>query len=507
MRLPRAIAIVLLAITLPVIAPGDVPVIRDAQHSFDGAPSGAGLAPMQSTRHALGRRQGAQAVPGRHTEQVDLTWLRFAPTAAPGSKAHAHHEALAYLSSLEPEHDPFAPVYIVTSRKTYDGIRMIAGDGVVRRDSTGAALVVSEIKAHQLGEVSEYVHERELRCGGYFAFKSRKEADDFIASDRSAAAMQASMAANYTIDNAATVEPWLPQASESNIYNTINHLQGYQNRFYASSTGKTSAEWIRTAWQALATGRDDVASELVNCGTCSTQPSVVLTIQGAELPNEVVVLGAHLDSINANGGGSLIQRAPGADDDASGIATLTEVIRISLATGWRPRRTVKFMGYAAEEVGLRGSRAIAETFRNNNVNVVGVLQLDMTNYKSGPVEDMQLITDYSNADTQAFLVGLFDRYLAPSGLTRGTYTCGYGCSDHASWTSAGYPAAMMFEAGDAGGYFPYIHTTADTLSNMGESAQHSVKFAKLALAFLGELGKTAEVWRADCELPPDKVAP
>ena len=505
MRLPRAIAITLLAIALLAIAALDMPDMRRAQHTAAGAPPGAGLASMQSTHHRLARGQGGQASPVPGAELADLPWLRFAPIAG-GDTTHAHSDAAVQLSSMQLEHDPFAPVYIVTSRRTYDGIRTIARDGMPRRDSTGAALMVSEIKAHQLGDVSEYVHERELRCGGYFAFKSREEADDFIASDRSAAAMEASLAANYTIDNAATVEPWLPQASEANIYNTINHLQGYQNRYYASSTGKTSAEWIRTTWQGLAAGRGDVSSELFTaCGNCSIQPSVILTIQGAELPNEIVVLGAHLDSINANGGGSTLQRAPGADDDASGIATLTEVIRISLATGWRPRRTVKFMGYAAEEVGLRGSRAIAEAFRNGNANVVGVLQLDMTNYKSGAVEDMQLITDYSNADMQAFLVSLFDRYLAPSGLTRGTYTCGYGCSDHASWTSAGYPAAMMFEAGDAGGYFPYIHTTGDTLANMGESAQHSVKFAKLALAFLGELGKTAEVWRADCELPPDRV--
>jgi putative aminopeptidase FrvX len=53
------------------------------------------------------------------------------------------------------------------------------------------------------------------------------------------------------------------------------------------------------------------------------------------------------------------QVAPGADDDASGIAPLLEVLRIALASGWKPKRTVKFMGYAREEVGLRGSNAIA----------------------------------------------------------------------------------------------------------------------------------------------------
>jgi len=420
-----------------------------------------------------------------------LATLVAAALGAPALAGNSHSHAGAELASLQLEQDPFATVYIVTSRDTFDGIRSIARNGEARRDGVGTALVVSEIKAHQLSEVSEYIHQRELRCGGYFAFKTRVEADAFIRSDRSADIARTSLLVSYTIDNQTTVNPWLPLTSETNIYNTINHLSSYQNRYYTSTTGRTSAEWIRDTWQGLAGSRTDVSTELFSCSNCSTQPSVILTVQGAELPNEIVVLGAHLDSINTSAGGSTTQLAPGADDDASGIATLTEVIRVALASGWQPKRTVKFMGYAAEEVGLRGSNAIAQSFKTANKNVVGALQLDMTNYKSGSVEDMQLITDYSNVDLKAFLTSLFDTYLAPLGLTRGTYTCGYGCSDHASWTSAGYPSAMMFEAGDSGGYFPYIHSANDTLANMGESAQYSVKFAKLGLAFLGELAKSA----------------
>ena len=250
----------------------------------------------------------------------------------------------------------------------------------------------------------------------------------------------------------------------------------YTNRYYSAPTGKTSAESIKSNWDALAAGRSDVSSELFACSNCSTQPSVILTVQGSELPNEIVVLGAHLDSINGSGGGSASQVAPGADDDASGIATLTEVLRVSMANGWRPKRTVKFMGYAAEEVGLRGSNAIAQSFKNSGKNVVGVMQVDMTNYKTGGI-DMQLVTDYSNAAMKQFLVDLFDAYLQPLGLTRGTYTCGYGCSDHASWTSAGYPSAMMFEGGAAdGSYNPNIHTANDTLARMGNTAAPTVQF-------------------------------
>lgn len=390
--------------------------------------------------------------------------------------------------------NPFAPVYIVTSRDTYQGIRGLAGDAVGRRDSTGMPLVIAETRADRLGEIGRYVHVSERRCGGFFAFASRAQAEAFVSADRSRQAMTKSLLASYTLDNQATVDRWLPQVEERRLYDTINHLSSYRNRYYASSFGRTSAEWIRTHWQSLAAGRSYVTTELFTaCSNCSTQPSVILTIQGWDLPNEVVVLGAHLDSINANNRTDPNQLAPGADDDASGIATLTETLRIALTEGWRPRRTVKFMGYAAEEVGLRGSNAIAQSFRNSGVNVVGVLQVDMTNYKSGAVPDMKLIADYSNADLQNFFVTLFDTYLAPKGFTRGSVACGYACSDHASWTNAGYPAAMMFEAGGPNGSFPYIHTTSDTLATMGESAQNSVKFAQFALAYLAETAKTAQV--------------
>ena len=423
--------------------------------------------------------------------------LSVAPTFAQSSQQktirdHARADARATLSSMGLPANSNAPVYIVTSRDTYTALKGVVSDPVAKFDSIGTALMVSKVDARQLDVVSQKVHQKELRCGGFFAFLSRAEADAFIRNDKSAQIMRKSLLATYTIDNSATVNPWLPQVNATNIYNTISTLSSYTNRYYTSTTGKTSAESIRTSWQNLAGSRTDVTSELfTGCTTCSTQPSVILTIRGNELPNEVVILGAHLDSINGSAGGSTTQVAPGADDDASGIATLTETLRIALASGWKPKRTVKFMGYAAEEVGLRGSNAIAQSFQAAGTNVYAVLQLDMTNYKPSTGSDMRLVTDYSNVDVKNFLNSLFDTYLAPLGMTRGTYTCGYGCSDHASWTSAGYPAAIMFEGGGTSGYFSQIHSTGDTLANMGNSAANSAKFSKLALAFLGEAAKTS----------------
>ena len=384
--------------------------------------------------------------------------------------------------------------FVVTAAQSFAAspLRGMANENL--RDRLGTSLSMVELDAQQQHVLIDYMHEMHGRCGGYFAFASRAEAEEFLARDQSLLATLAPAAITYTIDNAATIAPWLREVSPENIRTTIAHLSSYVNRHYASPTGVSSAQWIRDTWATLGTGRNDAHAELfTECSNCSTQPSVILTVDGAELPGEVVVVGAHLDSIRSGANGNPAQIAPGADDDASGIATITEIIRVSLGSGWKPKRTVKFMGYAAEEVGLRGSNAIATRFAADGVNVVAVLQLDMTNYRSGVAFDLKFITDFGNPTLLTFSQALFDAYLVPLGLVRSTHACGYGCSDHASWTTAGFPALMAAEAGGPGQpFFNQLHTGNDTLAVMGDSGVNSAKFARFGLAFIGELAKTAD---------------
>jgi len=208
----------------------------------------------------------------------------------------------------------------------------------------------------------------------------------------------------------------------------------------------------------------------------------VLTIPGTTRANEVVVIGGHLDSITWPRHGDTV--APGADDDASGIATETEVLRALMAKDYRPERTIQFIGYAAEEVGLRGSQALVADYKKRGVNVVGALQLDMTNYR-GSDKDIWLMKDFTSAPQNAFLAKLIDTYVS---ATYGYDACGYACSDHASWFRAGVPASMPFEARSRE-YNKKIHTAEDTLETSANNAQHALKFAKLAAAYVIEMGK------------------
>jgi leucyl aminopeptidase len=383
-----------------------------------------------------------------------------------------------------------APVYIVTAQYTWQGVDDVFRDAVPRIDRAGNALMLIATSRDRIDVLARHVHATEHRCGGFFSFASRAEADAFLAGNGAQVAYDYAPRGGYTIDNPLTVNPWLPLVSAPNIHATISQLSAFHTRHHASATGSEAAAWIRDTWLALADGRTDVDAELfTDCSGCGGQPSVILTIEGASLADEVVVLGAHLDSINWDAGGSSTARAPGADDDASGIATLTEILRIAMDSGFHPQRTVKFMGYAAEEVGLNGSRAIATAFQAAGAEVVGVLQLDMTNYHEPGQADIEIISDHTNAGLNTFIGTLFDTYLQPLGLTRGSSPCGYACSDHGSWTAAGYPSAFVFEGGGLAHSFGEIHSAFDLIENMGNSAARSVPFAQLGLAFLGEVAK------------------
>ncbi len=340
-------------------------------------------------------------------------------------------------------------------------------------ESRGGVAVVA-IDAADLGLLAEQIHAQNDRCGGFLVHDSLAEAHAALGDP--VADLRPGLP--YTLDRAAAVRAVLPALDAARIRDTIRELSAMPNRYYQSPSGAAASIWLRDLWRSLAP-RPDVTVELVDHGYA--QKSVVLTLPGTSRAGEVVVIGGHLDSIAPGGIGST---APGADDDASGIATLTEVVRVLLASDYRPARTIQFMAYAAEEVGLRGSLSIARDYQRRRVDVVGALQLDMTNYR-GSDRDIWLMKDFTSAAQNGFLGRLIDTYV---GATWGYDACGYACSDHAAWHRTGVPASMPFES-RMRDRNRQIHTRRDTLETSDANAEHAVKFARLAAAYAIELGK------------------
>ncbi len=337
-----------------------------------------------------------------------------------------------------------------------------------------AEKTVMELSARETETLSGAIHQNLNRCGGFISHDTLAEA----LTPRRFSFFNRRAPIDYSISKTSVLRSMVTQVSEVNIRRTIIDLSSFETRFYKSDDGARTSELVFNKWKDLSRGRSDIRVDYFVHQNFN-QPSVIVTVRGSETPNEIVILGGHLDSISSTG------EAPGADDNASGIGAVSEVLRLIVNHSHRPKKTIQFIAYAAEEVGLLGSNEIAKSYKKARRNVVGVLQLDMTLFKGTSNKDIVLISDYTNRAQNEFLGKLIDEYVkVPWGYSR----CGYGCSDHAAWDAQGYPASFSFESA-FDDHNPHIHTPQDTLENAGGDARHSVKFAKLALAFVVELAK------------------
>jgi leucyl aminopeptidase len=198
------------------------------------------------------------------------------------------------------------------------------------------------------------------------------------------------------------ITPLLSKLSTSNMQSKLTTFVAFNNRYYKSTTGKQSSEWLLAQVQAvIAASGASGASARAFSHAAFTQSSVIATIPGKSA--NIIAIGAHQDSINLSS--PMNGRAPGADDDGSGTVTTLEALRVLLtdsriASG-QAANTIEFHWYAAEEGGLLGSQGIFTNYKNS---VKAMLQQDMTGYvKPGSSDAVGVITDYVDAGLTSFI--------------------------------------------------------------------------------------------------------
>ena len=112
--------------------------------------------------------------------------------------------------------------------------------------------------------------------------------------------------------------------------------------------------------------------ELQLTGSFSPEPvpahNVVAEIRGSEWPDQVVIVGGHLDSWDLG---------TGATDNGTGAVAAMEVLRAIQALGLKPKRTLRVVLFSGEEQGLLGSNAYAKVHAEEAANLQAVLIDDM----------------------------------------------------------------------------------------------------------------------------------
>jgi len=274
----------------------------------------------------------------------------------------------------------------------------------------------------------------------------------------------------------------LHQLKSENIKTTVAYLSAFPTRYNKGAQANLHVNDFSEKLKILiATATYPIRLDLISHAS-TPQKSIRVSIQGSTKPNEYVIFGAHLDSINSWGGP--LKPAPGADDNASGSASLLEALRVLIAQA-QPQRTIEFFWYAGEESGLLGSAEIAESYKTDKKNVISVLQLDMTMFPGDGEFKITSISDFTSPWLRDYLRAINTTYLNVEILDD---KCGYGCSDHASWYRRGFPTLMPTEA-KFNSMFNFIHTEKDVISSV-MSFEHSLIFSKIALIMAMDLGNS-----------------
>ena len=191
--------------------------------------------------------------------------------------------------------------------------------------------------------------------------------------------------------------------------------------------------------------------------------NVVGEIPGSELPQEVVLLGAHLDSWDPG---------TGALDDGAGVAIVVEAARRIASLPRHPRRTVRVVLFANEEFGLSGARAYAEAHKDELGRIAVAAEADLG---ADPVRRLSGRVPPGGQPALAALGEL----LRPLGVERNPQE-GDGGADLS--VLAGVPVVALEQ--DASHYFDVHHTANDTLDKIDRQNLDKVVAAFTAFAYV-----------------------
>jgi carboxypeptidase Q len=174
--------------------------------------------------------------------------------------------------------------------------------------------------------------------------------------------------------------------------------------------------------------------------------NVVAEVPGTERPDEVVVVGAHIDSWDVG---------QGAMDDGGGSVAAWEAVRLLHRLGLRPRRTVRAVLFTNEENGLRGGLAYRDRYAAELARHVLAIETDGGVFRPKGF-------GFTGSDSALAIVRQVGALLA--GIGADTVSRGGGGADIGPMMQRGVPGMGLSVDGPR--YFWYHHTDADTVDKL-----------------------------------------
>ncbi|MFT5790676.1 MAG: hypothetical protein ACI8SJ_002806 [Shewanella sp.] len=179
----------------------------------------------------------------------------------------------------------------------------------------------------------------------------------------------------------------------------------------------------------------------------ATSYNVIAEVTGSSKPNEIVLIGAHLDSWD---------QGTGAIDDGAGVAIVTAAGKLIQDLPTKPARTIRVVLYAAEELGLVGGKAYAKAHKAELDKHYIAAESD---FGAGRIYQI----DYRSSETAYIELLALTTPMTSNGVALGNNRASGG-PDVSMLPSQGVPVASLRQ--DGSDYFDYHHTPNDTLDKI-----------------------------------------
>ena len=278
------------------------------------------------------------------------------------------------------------------------------------------------------------------------------------------------------------IRQMMNQVNMDSLYATVQHLQDYQSRIWNSQNAFTASDWIAGRMTALGL---EVEQQAFNASTWSgsgaAAPNVIGIQRGTLYPDVYVVCGSHFDSFSYEayyGSGN----APGADDNATGVASVLESARIM--TQYEFEYSIIYCAYGCEEMGLYGSEAYASRCQQQGMQILGYFNNDMNGYLN-PGDPIHIDCIYPNsvAPIGDYYMNVGSVYFPNLQIRHVNFNA--GDSDHTSFNNHGYMGIYPFE--DYQNYSPYIHSANDLIGTSVNSWEMSQQYCRMNIGCLAEI--------------------
>ena len=287
------------------------------------------------------------------------------------------------------------------------------------------------------------------------------------------------------------IREMLDQVNIDSLEATVQHLQDFGDRIWNSDNAYAASDWIASRMQALGLEVEQQPFYADTwLGADNAAPNVIGIQRGTLYPDTYVVCGSHFDSFSWEFMYG-IGNAPGADDNATGVASVLESARIM--TKYEFKYSIIYCAYGCEEMGLFGSEAYASRCQQERMDIIGYFNNDMNGYLYGDQIHIDCIYPNAVEPIGTYYMNIGEVYYPELPIRHVNFN--EGDSDHTSFNNHGYMGIYPFE--DYQNYSPYIHTANDLIGKSVTSFEMSQQYCQMNIACLAEianpLGETPQV--------------